>query len=808
MRTGILRAAKNMRASTSLGTVAFLFLAVAICAHQSPRPVSQGGSITGRLLGRDGTPSAGVRVSAVPVEVAAPAGSTTLMTITQTDSAGRYRLENVPPGRYFISAGPLDLPSYFPGVSTQTGATVITVAALAEIAGIDFQMTVLSSSGLRLAGRVIIRDSLNPSASFANVNAGTLGNMPSNSLLVPVTLRLAGNSGGTRTNLSANVAADGTFEFRNVPPGSFQLTMPQSVVQISPITITLADKDITDFQLVMPLTVSVSATVTVDGDGLVPRTQVVFTNTNANAPARTVGSAILPGPAVFQVTLATGEYRVEGAAIPPGYALKSITAGSSDLTKESLRVTAAGVAPIRIVLAVPGPPPWVRMSGRIVGRAVPGNVMLNVQSPAVADFLIPILYLDGSFEIPRVLPGDYTVRAIGLVASTLNVLTTSTVHVDSTDINDLVIQVPASSDPSEAAPAGTIETYSTRVDGHIEGRARAPAGASVQLMAGDPAEVIQTSIKLDGSFEFLHVPPATYSARVIPPISGAVPTTITVGSADVTGVRIVVPSTKEINGRAVIEGDGAMPQTLAFALASGEKIEAALQPDGSFRLTAAEPLKLDVAANALPTGYSVQSLTFSGADPNDLRVILKSESTRVKVSGRVTGLSPRLSGSHVWLTGSADSRAFEANINSDGTFEFPKVAAGNYIARLAAPGIPASVAAVAVTVAGNSISDIVIPAPLEVRGRVMVDGNRAAPRFSIPLARPNGDASDTTATIDPQPDGAFTVVLPIGERRAGLPVGLPAGYAIESLTYGGADFLRGTLKVSPDDVSELVIRLR
>src|SRR6185295_16061792 len=227
MRTGILRAAKNMRASTSLGTVAFLFLAVAICAHQSPRPVSQGGSITGRLLGRDGTPSAGVRVSAVPVEVAAPAGSTTLMTITQTDSAGRYRLENVPPGRYFISAGPLDLPSYFPGVSTQTGATVITVAALAEIAGIDFQMTVLSSSGLRLAGRVIIRDSLNPSASFANVNAGTLGNMPSNSLLVPVTLRLAGNSGGTRTNLSANVAADGTFEFRNVPPGSFQFTMPQ-----------------------------------------------------------------------------------------------------------------------------------------------------------------------------------------------------------------------------------------------------------------------------------------------------------------------------------------------------------------------------------------------------------------------------------------------------------------------------------------------------------------------------------------------------------------------------------------------------
>src|SRR5262245_51404876 len=79
--------------------VNLLLLVGSLLAHGFP-PQSQAGVVTGQLLNRDGTPAVGVRVAAMAVpESGVPVpGASTLVGLTQTDSAGRYRLENVPPG--------------------------------------------------------------------------------------------------------------------------------------------------------------------------------------------------------------------------------------------------------------------------------------------------------------------------------------------------------------------------------------------------------------------------------------------------------------------------------------------------------------------------------------------------------------------------------------------------------------------------------------------------------------------------------------------------------------------------------------
>src|SRR5687768_5468506 len=62
------------------------------------------GIISGRLLSAEGVPVAGIRISAITTvvpDVSRPAGSA-IVSFAETDHAGRYRLESVPPGRYIV----------------------------------------------------------------------------------------------------------------------------------------------------------------------------------------------------------------------------------------------------------------------------------------------------------------------------------------------------------------------------------------------------------------------------------------------------------------------------------------------------------------------------------------------------------------------------------------------------------------------------------------------------------------------------------------------------------------------------------
>src|SRR4029450_12791714 len=136
-----------------------LLLALLLVAQRPTTPALQVGTVTGRLLNEDGSPAAKVRVSAMSItdnKNEAP----TLMTLAETDSNGRYRLTDVPVGRYYTVPGFVDPPTYYPRGTGPAGATPVNVTVNATVANIDFRIE-KPSTGLSVSGRVITES--NPS---------------------------------------------------------------------------------------------------------------------------------------------------------------------------------------------------------------------------------------------------------------------------------------------------------------------------------------------------------------------------------------------------------------------------------------------------------------------------------------------------------------------------------------------------------------------------------------------------------------------------------------------------------------------
>jgi hypothetical protein len=100
------------------------------------------GVISGVLRDVNNNPVANVRVALTEVSNAAhgAAPGSVLVSISQTDASGAYRLENVPPGRYFIVAGTVDRPTYYPGTMDLSKAREISVSQNVA-GGLDFAVT-------------------------------------------------------------------------------------------------------------------------------------------------------------------------------------------------------------------------------------------------------------------------------------------------------------------------------------------------------------------------------------------------------------------------------------------------------------------------------------------------------------------------------------------------------------------------------------------------------------------------------------------------------------------------------------------
>lgn len=123
-------------------------------------PVQQGGTVTGVLRDSAGRPLEGIRITAVarPDAREDVTDGTAMAALAQTDAEGKFTLENVPPGRYYIAAGRLDLQTYYPGTQIPNDATVVTIAAGATVSGINFALN--NTSFGRASGSGVLTGSI------------------------------------------------------------------------------------------------------------------------------------------------------------------------------------------------------------------------------------------------------------------------------------------------------------------------------------------------------------------------------------------------------------------------------------------------------------------------------------------------------------------------------------------------------------------------------------------------------------------------------------------------------------------------
>ena len=178
--------------------------------------LAEGGGVAGTLRGTDGTPAARVRVGvmAIPEPGRGVRGAGTLVSQGQTDDDGRFQLQEVPPGRYYIVAGNLKAPTFYPGVPKMDTAKTIEVRAKATVRDINFAVNVSPLNADTPSGNVGSPASLPVVHVRGRV---VLKNSPNAPMPRFITLQ------GSQAMPTVAVAPDGTFNI-TLPAGDQRLS--------------------------------------------------------------------------------------------------------------------------------------------------------------------------------------------------------------------------------------------------------------------------------------------------------------------------------------------------------------------------------------------------------------------------------------------------------------------------------------------------------------------------------------------------------------------------------------------------------
>jgi hypothetical protein len=388
---------------------------------QNPPPLPQRtGIVTGVLRTSTGTPIEGVRVALTPAEGAI--ADDLLENIELTDKDGRYRLENVSPGRYHVVIGRGFGTQYHPGVPERAGATVVSV-----ISGTPVALADVIFARMRVTGRVI------DWATGAGRHVQTLRICCDYSLIGTSSTAMRATTAGAP--FTAAVKDDGTFVFEAVPRGKFILQAADPGIIAMGQSLVVADADIDDLQ------VRVSSGVEVRGDVFdrlgapVPGAAVRLTSHPSSlafgiAP-NTLVSVSESSVVVFTVsgnprTLSVDELQAAlrrsvkqefvyvdsggrftlDKLLPGRYVLEANVPGRNLIERE-IEVLPSGVTNLRVDV------PFTRITGRIVpggGDPLPkidGSIRILPSGPG-SQFLYLFPDAEGWF-FPLLAPGEYRV---------------------------------------------------------------------------------------------------------------------------------------------------------------------------------------------------------------------------------------------------------------------------------------------------------------------------------------------------------------------------------------------------------------
>ena len=344
-------------------------------------PAGANQAATGQVRTADGAPVAAIRVSALPApppNIRPSDGQNYYATqapvrIALTDNAGRYRLANLPPGRYFIVAGMLGQETFYPATTNADAATIVVVGPGTTTEGLD--VTLATPPGGRVTGRVT------PAASGATQEKAVLSGLKLGELL------------------EAPVRADGTFDFGRLPRGEYLVSLFPAPPGMRSLPFRVGDEDVSSLQFVRPSLHTVTGRIVVQ-NGPLPNALLAFSTVESYE-----GAPINPD-GTFSVKLQPGRHLADLGGMPVGYSVASVRVGNQDASR-GLTVGNADVSGVVITVAAPRQLP--RLKGQIAGAdTAPQPLTVELTGPIIG-VVRTTVQKDGSFEA-AVPPGLYRLK--------------------------------------------------------------------------------------------------------------------------------------------------------------------------------------------------------------------------------------------------------------------------------------------------------------------------------------------------------------------------------------------------------------
>lgn len=741
--------------------------------------------IAGQIRGLNGRPARGVRVVVASVWNGPDGIRSTEQLTGATDNQGRFRFTKVFPGRYFIQAGRMDTPTYFPGTANATDAGVLTIRPDSRVEGVDFQLVV--HPGATVSGRVTVdwRGETRRTIVLSRAE--------------PVFLRQ-----------DADVGPDGAFTFRGIPPGSYTLSAASALFwNNSPIVVT--NKDITGIRRKSSPFVPVRGSVEVEGGAPLPGIAIEIRSAAGDSRVR-MGWGLEEEAAYIALPVGL-DFRVSLRDFPVEYRVESFTYGDTDLLKNAARIEGV-VRRFALKVSIAQPSRLRRIHGHVKGIenlpfALASHVTLSGFDLLQMRLTAPILN-DGSFAFSDLRAGKYSL----FVGNRHR----ATVEVADRDINDMEVVVPvirqvkgrvvvAGGGPvprfdvefdkvpevGESTASRTPGTFEALLpEGDVQMKFYGfPDAYQVQSITFGDADALQEPLRIIGS----NLPEIVVTLRVTKP------------ALRVTGRILDLaerPNAGSLNLRVTLHTPGQVVSMQTTAAADGSFAFSEVPP-GIYTVTSAysTPAQIivedqdvhDVELARASVQKPVAPRIIDATSPVEAADIGMPDAKWGRVRGRITGSVDPMPATVVLSWGLA---SFSAVVNPGGQFEFPRVPSGLY----AIENIPNIEQRIVVTPGKSVPIDISIPPLRQVRGRVVVEGGEPLPRARLWV---DTEFRQWPRATDTRSDGAFDLTLHEGEHTIRVrPLGGP--YRVKSIRYGSADLLYQKLTVAAEN-PEIVVTM-